>query len=394
MYRLLSTVEWSINVVLMAIAYFMRADGRMPDKRKRTVCLFRYDSIGDFVLFTASLRDYRTHFGDSRVILIVNEVVERLARGCPYVDEVWVLTRSSFRRDLRERWRWMVRLAGAGIDIAVNAVYSTDLAQFECLVGWSWAGVRIAHGYNADRVGGRRAWPFYTELAQCSGEKKHELERNADLLRFLGMSSQPNMNTEIWLTAQDEMAAALALEPLLGSPFIVVVPGSQMNFKRWPAGLFGELIRSVADRTNVAVVLCGDDSEKSLCESIAAMAHQGSPLPLVLAGRTDLGGLGGVIMRAEVVVGNDTATLHMAAALGIPVVCILGGGHYGRFFPYPDNARIKVVTNSLPCFQCDWKCIFDEMRCITGVTATFVADEVVGFLQRRSDLQQRDRVAP
>ena len=98
---------------------------------------------------------------------------------------------------------------------------------------------------------------------------------------------------------------------------------------------------------------------------------------LDLAGSTDLSQLVVIFRKCVLVVGNDTGPLHMAVSAGTPVIALVGGGHYGRFFPYPPSlvtpgARPIEIIHRMDCFGCNWRCIFDvpagdPYPCVAGI---------------------------
>ena len=124
------------------------------------------------------------------------------------------------------------------------------------------------------------------------------------------------------------------------------------------------------------------------------MAAARSPL-LNWVGRTSLPGLAAVLAHAELLVGNETSAIHVAAAVGTPAVCILGGGHYGRFMPYlveqRDGRPLPVAAvHRMGCFGCDWRCVYHPPReapvpCIEQLTVEDVWAAVHGvLLQKRA----------
>ncbi len=81
------------------------------------------------------------------------------------------------------------------------------------------------------------------------------------------------------------------------------------------------------------------------------------------AGRTSLPELAGVLARAKLVITNDTAAAHIGPAAGTPTICLVGGGHHGRFLPYQveeadERALPRVIMHPMPCFGCNWRCIY------------------------------------
>ena len=388
-YRFVAAIENLLNVALMGPAFCLWVVRPHRSTKKDVVCILRHDSIGDFVLFSAALQDYRKHYASSHLILIVRDTVWPLACACPYVDEVWRLPGKKFRWNPFERLKWMVRMSIVGCRLAINAVYSVDLSHFECLIGWTCAPQRVAHEFRQGNSHSRRIWPYYTVLAPAPEQRRHELFRNANLLTFMGFKSLPNLRTAVWLSEADIATGQKLLRTVEGAPFVVIVPGSQMELRRWPAIAFIQMVQELVRRTRLRPVLCGDESERGLCEEIQRSLHRRGIESDVLAGKTNLRELASVTSRAQICIGNETGALHIAAAVGVPVVCLLGGGHYGRFFPYPGTERVSVVTNVLPCFGCDWICQFQEVLCLTGIQVQAVVDKAVTLYESQLEISRK-----
>ena len=88
-----------------------------------------------------------------------------------------------------------------------------------------------------------------------------------------------------------------------------------------------------------------------------------------LRGQTTLEELAQEIAQADLYLGVDTGPTHLALALGKPTVVVLGGGDYGRFFPY---GQARVVTHRMDCFQCHWECKYDRALCLHDISPTSV----------------------
>jgi ADP-heptose:LPS heptosyltransferase len=103
-----------------------------------------------------------------------------------------------------------------------------------------------------------------------------------------------------------------------------------------------------------------------------------------LRGETSLPELVDLLRQASLLVGNETGPVHLAIGIGIPTVCMFGGGDFGRFMPYGDSAKHRVVIIRLDCFQCNWICTRSRPECIVDVSADRMwAGEVEGILQNR-----------
>ncbi len=342
----------------------------------QNLLLARLDSIGDLVLFSASLAGYREHFRTARIVLLVREDVSGIVEGCPLVDELWTLDGRRFRWNIVERLKWWKRVRGRGFDVAVNAVYSNNFPAFDCLIGWSGAERRIAHRC-LDLTGKRkRAWPFYTEIVPTVEEWKFEIDRNFDLLRYLGYRGSIQRNTRVWSLPQTHSEVKSQIDQVDGRPYAVICPASRMEEKEWPVENYVEVVERVHEYSSLHWFVCGDEIAVDVCGYLAqSLATKGIPV-VNLAGKTLLRDLVALIEKAAFCLGNDSAPLHIAAATSTPGIGIVGGGHYGRFYPYPDNPKTSAAINRLPCYHCHWNCVLTEMECITKVSVDSVVDAV------------------
>jgi ADP-heptose:LPS heptosyltransferase len=156
----------------------------------------------------------------------------------------------------------------------------------------------------------------------------------------------------------------------------------------WPVQNFAQVIRQLAAQFKVQIVLCGGKSDQLVC---AALAKLLSPLQIIdLSGKTSLTELVGIIRGAKLILTNDSAPTHLAAATRTPSVCILGGGHFKRFLPYQieqhsDAALPKVVYHEMTCYGCRWKCVYSvddtqAVPCIANIGEATVYNACVQIL--------------
>lgn len=174
------------------------------------------------------------------------------------------------------------------------------------------------------------------------------------------------------------MEAALARWRVVRGGYVAFAPGAEFGpAKRWPAGRFGELARSI----DMPVLLLGSGKEAALCEEIAHGAPQSRPSNL--AGKTSLSEAFALIAGAACVVGNDSGLMHVAAAFGVPQVAIFGSSS-PRHTP-PLNERAQVIwlrddpdyappLNCAPCFERG--CPLGHTRCLNDVEAARVLQKM------------------
>lgn len=345
------------------------------------ILISRADSIGDFILFSSCLAEFRKLYGKAYIVLLVQDIAFELAETCPYVDEVWRINHWEFRRNIFEHVRWHRRMASAGFDMAVNAVYSTSFAFLECLIGWTGAPRRIAFTCSETERKRDNKDPFYTEFVPEQQGIVFEMERNFQLLRYLGATRPFSANAEIWLRDEDMLSAQRIREKMDGKPYAVLFPGAAKQMRLWGAENFVKVIDGLAGEFPMHWLICGGDREDDLCKAISERLRDLCISAENLAGKTTLRELYGIIRGAAFYLGSESMAAHLAAAAHIPSVTIMGGAYYGRFYPYPDNPLTVAAAHELPCWGCNWSCLFDESKCITSVSVADVgraAKELLG----------------
>jgi hypothetical protein len=106
----------------------------------------------------------------------------------------------------------------------------------------------------------------------------------------------------------------------------------------------------------------------------ACRALTGSEKYVNACGKTTLRQTAALLKRCRLGVGADSAIAHMAAALDVPHVVVLGGGHFGRFLPY--SATTSIVCLPLECYGCSWSCKYSVPYCTKEVSPQVLLEAV------------------
>ncbi len=374
----------SAEIVLDALLYALLAATTRRGRGgvlHRAILLVKLDAAGDLVMFGGCLARYRRLYPGWKIVLLVTEKTSDLAATIAGVDEVWVLPVARYRWLPSERLRWRRALVRERFVIAVNCSYSSSARHLDALIGWTRAPRRIAM-VCPDAIDGRRKRGLYfTELVPVSAAWKHESERNQDLLRYLGDGGASAPAPQVFVTDEDRRSAVGLLDMAPPGPFVVVTPGAGKPERLWPAENFVRTILAVHEVIPHTWLLCGSREERPLCEWIVRGIPDGRGI--VLAGRTSLRQLAALIERAQCVLGNESVGMHMAAAVSTPAVCILGGGFYGRFLPWPAISSVITVSRQLPCYGCFWVCSRSRVECIEDVPVHVVTEALLSALRQR-----------
>ena len=353
---------WGRLQLLLATDWLALRSRSRP--RADRVLIVRLDNIGDYVVWFDAARALVEHFHaqGKHVTLLANAVWKEWAEELGLFDEVLGIEEKRFRRDLRYRREMARKVRSLGFGTAVQPSFTRVLEGGDALLRLSGATHRIGqagtfeHGLEHHRHLGDR---WYTELLKIDADLHGEMQRNAAFVRALTGSDYRARVADLraWV---DTRLSGDFLTALDGRCYVVLFPGATFAGRLWPAERYVEIAQRVHAVTGAIGVICGGRTEET--QATEMMAASRSPL-LNWVGRTSLPGLAAVLAHAELLVGNETSAIHVAAAVGTPAVCIVGGGHYGRFMPYlveqEDGRPLPVAAvHRMGCFHCDWRCVY------------------------------------
>ena len=339
----------------------------------QTLLLIRTDEIGDFVLFTPMLKHLRAIYRDYKISLVVNEQFLNLAETCPYVDEVIPCKVKRYRWNFLYRLNFIRHLRARAFDAAIYPLYSREPLGDEILY-CSGAAERIGFDGNFSskaRCSKTQNNRYYTRLIGSRHTMGTELERNQGFVEHLfgGKISESDFAPELWLTQEDRsFVSGLLEEAGLDSSrdlIVILFPGASWSGKIWPPNNYARLADQLVERYGARMVICGGPRDIPVTSAVAAQMKGD---PTVLAGRTTLRQLAALLEVCALYVGNDTGPLHVAVTIGIPTLCIMGGGQFGRFYPYGDLDKHRMVFKEMPCYHCDWHCMYETTRCIQEIS--------------------------
>jgi ADP-heptose:LPS heptosyltransferase len=368
MVKILAELGTIINFIVLSTIDFL-AISKSAKVSKNTLLLVRLDTIGDYVLFRNSIEALRKSekYKHYKIILCGNIAWKELAEtfDTKFIDEfIWVNTKK-LNLNIFYRYNILRGISQRGFEAAIQSTYSREFFGGDAIIKASNAKERIGSRGDCSNI---KPWQkrlsdrWYTRLIPASPEPMMELRRNAEFMRGLGLTSFSARAPVI-----DMASGKTGL--IEEREYYVLVPGALQKCRRWPIENFARLAEKIHDATGWAGVICGSKDEEELGQTLKNLSC--APLHNI-AGKTSLSELVCVVRDAQLVVANETGTVHIATATRTGVVCILGGGHYGRFIPYQveeeTSCRLPVVvTHKMPCFDCNWQCKYE-----TGKGAPFL----------------------
>jgi ADP-heptose:LPS heptosyltransferase len=351
--------------------------------RAKFVLVVRLDNIGDFILWIPAAKELRRLYpaGEWRLVLAANLAWSSLAEELRIFDEVLPVETSRFFTNLIYRFRVLCLVRRVGSQIAIHPTYSREILRGDALIRASGAEQRIGSQGDFSRM---EPWlkPLadmsYTRLVPATFKLIPELERNTEFVAGLGGSNILDFPSLPVISS----TLPLVLE---GIPYFVLFPGASWTGRQWPVARFAELAFRITQQTGWFTVICGGVGDATIAKQVQILA--GTPM-IDLTGKTDLKQLQVVLASSRLVITNETSAAHMSPAVGTPTVCVLGGGHYGRFLPHSlTNAlpNMAVVNEPMECYNCNWKCIYtfakgDAVPCIAKISVEAVWRAVTQLL--------------
>jgi lipopolysaccharide heptosyltransferase I len=284
-------------------------------------------ALGDIVHSLPVLTALRERYPQASITWIVNRGYEPLLGGHPDLDATLAFDRTASRRGwlaaLIYYWRFLQEIRRQRFDLIIDAqgLFRSGLMALA-------SGAKRRVGLSSAREGA--GW-FYTDTVSVADFNAiHAVDRYWLIAEALGVGDGPKrFRIPIGTSERNWASECLRDVP---RPWIVMAAGSRWVTKRWLPAHFAELARRAQERYDGAIVFVGSGDEAELS---AAIACELSGVWRDLTGRTTLPQLAAVIEQADLMIANDTGPLHLAAALGRPLVApytctrILLNGPYG-----------------------------------------------------------------
>jgi len=307
--------------------------------------------IGDVVLSLPALRDLKRNFPRARLAVLARPWVARLYEAIHEVDEIVE------SRGLRADARALRGRFDAGV-LFTNS--------FGSALGLAWAGIPERWGYATEGRG-----PLLTRRARPPAAVRGRSQVYYYRAMLGGVGLRVSASPDAALRCPDAWAQSAAL--LTGDgPLVGVSPGAAYgSAKRWPVVRYAAAAGQIARQRGARVVILGAETERPLADAIGAAL----PAPaLDLCGRTTLPELLGVLSRLELLVTGDSGPMHLASALGTPLIAIFGPTDWRETAP-AGPARQRLVREAVECAPCMLReCPIDH-RCMTRVGVERIVEE-------------------
>ena len=370
------------------------------------ILIVKLSAVGDVIHTLPSLAALRRCYPDADISWVVEEAAADLLTGNPDLNRVivsgrkrWVqgLRLGRIAAPLREMLAFFKEIRRRPYDLVIDFHGLLKSAAIVLL-----SGGRRKLGYDSLQEG---SGLFYNEkIPEQMG--KHAVDRYLDFVRYLAgdpngrnaacLKGPPVFSIAVGETEQRRIAALLdehkeilnvadnrgggtqaggRREPQTGKPFIAVNPVALWETKLWEDEKFAELCDHIRQELGIGIILTGSDAGP-----LERIRGQMKTEAVNLGGRTTLRELACLYSQATLLVTTDSGPMHLAAAMGTPVVALFGPTNPARTGPYGPGHR--VIRRALSCAPCLRKRC-DNPRCMTEISVKEVFDELKKVLRTK-----------
>ena len=378
---------------------------RMPDLRR--ILIRGTNWLGDAVMTTPALLRLREKFPDAHIALLTPEKLRDLWLGHPAVNEtisfapgesIFSVGRKlrrvgSSRRDDRTAQRAVPTKFNLAVVLpnSPRSAIEPWLAGIPKRIGYArpWRNFlltqAIAPRPDAVEMHKRSVVEIQTLISQTPDARPqtpasaHQIHEYLHLVAALGANPEP-LAPQLFVAPEEVEAAKIkfGLEKMT-SPVFGLNPGAEYGpAKRWSVERFIAAVQEIQNRTNCVWLIFGGQNDKAVADKIQSAIGNRQSAILNFAGKTSLRELMSLLKLCRVLLTNDSGPMHVAAALGTPVVVPFGSTSPELTGPgLPGDPRHRLLKSDAPCSPCFLRECPIDFRCLNGISVERVVEAVL-----------------
>lgn len=362
------------------------ADREIPQR----ILVVKLADMGDLLTAIPALRALRDSFPKARIDALVTPHTAPILAGSLLVDEVLTFEKhwyDSLISAVKPSSLWSIFRLWQNLR---SRKYDRLFILHHLTTRWGtikYAGLALSTRAK-ERIGldNGRGW-FFTQRAKDLGfGGRHEVEYWLEVVGLVGAKTE-NLRLPVSERAVEEAKALLEGSGRWkeGMPLVAIHPGSgeYSLARRWPPDHFAQVADGLIERCGIQVALLGGQDEVELTQSVASlMRHEA----INLGGKTAIPVLAGLLRLSRLFLGNDSGVMHLASAVGTPVVAIFGPSNPAAWGPWGENH--EVVQIALECSPCIYRRFqlgkiggCEKPRCIEEISPEMVLAAAERLLQ-------------
>lgn len=327
------------------------------------ILVIKPSSLGDVIHSLPFLKAVKDTFKDVQVDWVISKNLQEVLEGNPLINRLIVIDKDSWKKI------WKALKTVADMKELIKTLRDDEYDMVVDLQGLLRSGIitffarsPVKAGFDNAREGSRI---FYNKKVSIA-DAVHAVDRYLEAAKAIGAGIG---KAEFPISVDND--AKENIRKVLGNitQYAVAVPSARWQTKRWPPEKFGSLI----SRLSVPCVITGSSADTQIAERVISSSGGNG---FSLCGRTGLKELTALIAGARAVVSNDSGPMHIAAALGIPVIALFGPTDPEKTGPYGwhTNENLRVIRAPVSCSPCfRKKCKEDPCMNKIGVEEVYEA---------------------
>lgn len=348
------------------------------------VLIVKLDNIGDFIVWLDSAKRFRSAYSYANITLVCDILSSELAEKLPYWNNIIKIDRKQFKKNIYYRYRMIRSIREAGYQLSINPTFSRKIMFDDTIIRATQSKMSIGlAGDNLNTSSSffrRLSKKWYSKLINSpsllSEHKPSEHYINNFFAEFFDHSPK-----EITINSLPSFKSKYSIDPRLEDNYFVIFHGAASFRRMWGLEEFATIAHKVSSRFGLKLVICGGPAEVNRSKTLSSLLKCTF---IDLTGSTSLLDLIEVIRNSKFVISNETSAVHIAAAVQTLSFCILGGGNFKRFVPYPESISLSKpvsIFNTMPCYNCNWNCTVDQNKakpypCISSITPSQLLEEI------------------
>lgn len=309
-----------------------------------SILVIRTAYIGDVVMTLPILKMLKSKYPEAKITFLTSKPAKAILENNPLIDELLIYDPFWFYDTTVGHWLQFVKnLRKLRFDLIIEA--RADIRDLLFLVFFIKAKLKVSYD-----IGGGSY--LLTHIVPYHGVT-HKVDYHINIGKYLGCPDDETDFAIHLLADEKQRADTLLVINYIRRPFVAIHPGSRLFLKRWPPERFAKICDYIVDTYHRSIVFIGASNEQPLVEAVQKEMVQTS---YSLAGKINLRELAAVLERADLFICNDSAPMHIAAAMKTKTVAIFGPSKSIETGPYGNMHR--VVEKEA---QCRSSC--DEGKC-------------------------------
>ncbi|MCX5686591.1 MAG: glycosyltransferase family 9 protein [Candidatus Omnitrophica bacterium] len=314
----------------------------------------------------------RDAYPGSYIAFLARPYAREIVQSNPYLDEVIVYDKAGQEKDLRGNLKFIQYLRQKKFDIAVilHPTKRTHVITF-------LAGIPVRVGY--DKKWGILLTKRIPHTKQFG--LKHEIDYTLDILRYIGIEPKDRtLYMPIDKPCETRVRDILNDRGVKDGEFCIAVnPGASCASKRWPVMNFARAADSLAKTYNAKIILIASAEDKIFADGTASLMSREC---VNLAGKTGIGDVASVLRRVKLFVSNDSGPVHIACAVGTPVISIFGRCDPGLSPERwgPSGKRDIALHRDVGCDVCLAHNCRRGFKCLEAITVDDVLEAAAKIL--------------